>query len=204
MNQESWVEAHRYLEGIARFESLVADALDSASFTDLDSGVDALVVTLSKLDLPAEVAAGIVDEDSALRRLLACHVLRRLNATATPAASPDAVCPTCDSSASLAVLTETEDGRQRYLACTCCHTTWPYKRVGCPYCGDESPQTVLEVEGEQDVRIDLCDDCQSYVKTYTGDAGGLPRFLADWPTLHLDAIAGERGYRRLGATLYDF
>jgi FdhE protein len=40
------------------------------------------------------------------------------------------------------------------------------------------------------------------VKTVTAE--GAPDLLvADWSTVHLDALARSKGYRRLGASLYE-
>ena len=57
------------------------------------------------------------------------------------------------------------------------------------------------MEGEP-FRIDLCRACKGYVKTYVGE-GEEDLFLSDWSTLHLDLLAVRRGFRRLGASLYD-
>ena len=40
------------------------------------------------------------------------------------------------------------------------------------------------------------------LKTYLGQ-GEEELYLADWTTLHLDVLAGERGLVRRGATLYE-
>ena len=40
------------------------------------------------------------------------------------------------------------------------------------------------------------------MKTYAGQ-GEEALYLADWPTLLLDAMASERGYTRRGASLFD-
>jgi FdhE protein len=116
-------------------------------------------------------------------------------------------CPTCGALPAMAQLVEGagEEGRRRLLACGCCGTRWRYRRVGCPFCDSEVPERlgILEVEGEAPLRLDVCDDCKGYLKTYT-DEGEEELFLADWPTLHLDVAAGSRGFRRLGASLYDF
>lgn len=115
------------------------------------------------------------------------------------------LCPTCGSLPAMAQLVEGEGGRARLLACGCCGTRWRYRRIGCPYCDSDTPDRleILEVEGEAPLRLDVCHDCQGYLKTYTG-AGEEELFLADWPTLHLDVAAARRGLRRLGASLYDF
>jgi FdhE protein len=114
-------------------------------------------------------------------------------------------CPTCGALPAMAQLVEGDGGRVRLLACGCCATRWRYRRIGCPFCGSEAPDRleVLELEGEVPLRLDACTECRGYLKTYT-DEGDEALFLADWPTLHLDVAAGNRGLRRLGASLYDF
>jgi FdhE protein len=104
----------------------------------------------------------------------------------------------------MAQLVTKGDGRGRVLVCGCCPTRWSYPRIGCPYCGNEDPGRldVLELQGPSGVRLDVCESCRGYTKTYTG-AGQEVLLLADWTTLVLDAMAGERGYARRGASLFD-
>jgi FdhE protein len=113
-------------------------------------------------------------------------------------------CPTCGALPLSAQLVARDEGRSRFLACGCCGTRWRYQRIGCPLCGTEAQQSlgVLEVEGEEGLRIDVCDECGAYLKTYTGE-GDEELFLADWSTLHLDLLATARGYQRVGASLYE-
>jgi len=61
---------------------------------------------------------------------------------------------------------------------------------------------VVAVEGEAGLRIDYCDACSGYLKTYDGE-GSESVLLADWTSLHLDMIARDRGLKRLAASLYD-
>jgi FdhE protein len=112
-------------------------------------------------------------------------------------------CPTCGALPVMAQLVPHESGRQRRLCCGHCGTCWKFPRVGCPFCGNESSARVdvLEVEGEA-LRLDTCQECQGYLKTYEG-AGEEALFLADWTTLHLDVLARERGCHRRGESLYD-
>jgi FdhE protein len=116
-------------------------------------------------------------------------------------------CPTCGSLPTMAQLVEGEGegGRPRRLACGCCGTRWRFRRIGCPFCDSEGQErlAILELEGDVPLRLDVCDGCGGYLKTYTGE-GDEEVFLADWPTLHLDVAAAHRGLKRLGASLYDF
>jgi FdhE protein len=113
-------------------------------------------------------------------------------------------CPTCGSLPVMAQLVPTDRGRQRLLFCVCCKTRWKYKRIGCPYCGNDASDRlgILHVEGEDALRIDVCEECKGYVKTYANQ-GEEALFFADWTTLHLDVLARERGFQRMGASLYE-
>jgi FdhE protein len=115
-------------------------------------------------------------------------------------------CPTCGSLPLLAHLARAQGASSstRFLACACCRTRWRYPRIGCPFCASDSPERlhVLELEDGAPLRIDACDRCKGYLKTYVGE-GDEDLFLTDWATLHLDLLARNRGYRRLGASLYE-
>ncbi len=113
-------------------------------------------------------------------------------------------CPTCGSLPAMAWLAPGEAARPRFMICGCCGTRWRYRRIGCPFCGEENPERleVLQVEEDPGLRLDTCAGCGGYLKTYAG-AGEEELFLADWSTLHLDVAAQGRGLRRMGASLYD-
>jgi FdhE protein len=113
-------------------------------------------------------------------------------------------CPTCGEPPAMAQLVGKDPGRLRMLSCGRCRTRWRYRRNGCPFCEakDQHRQAVVAVEGEAGLRIDYCDVCSGYLKTYDGD-GSEGVLLADWTSLHLDMIARDRGLKRLAASLYD-
>jgi FdhE protein len=112
------------------------------------------------------------------------------------------ICPTCGSPPAMAQLVDSPVGRQRLLSCGACRTRWSWRRIGCPFCEEEAAdrQEALEIEGEP-LRIDACAACKGYLKTYLGE-GEEALFLADWTSLHLDALAAERGLERRSASLY--
>jgi FdhE protein len=112
-------------------------------------------------------------------------------------------CPTCGEPPAMAQLVGQDPGRLRKLSCGCCRTRWRYRRTGCPFCDDQDEHrlTVLSLEGEA-LRIDYCDTCGGYLKTYDGE-GHESVLLADWTSLHLDLIARDRGLKRLAASLYE-
>ena len=113
-------------------------------------------------------------------------------------------CPTCGSPPAMAQLVGTDPGRRRLLSCGHCGTRWQYRRTTCPFCekGDDHRLAVLTVEGEGGLRIDYCESCKGYLKTYGGE-GSETVLLADWTSIHLDVIACDRGLKRLAASLYE-
>ena len=113
-------------------------------------------------------------------------------------------CPTCGEPPAMAQLVGRDPGRMRKLSCGHCRTRWRYRRTGCPFCVHEDGHrlTALSVEGDAGLRIDYCEACLGYLKTYDGE-GSEAVLLADWTSLHLDLIAGDRGLSRKAASLYD-
>jgi FdhE protein len=112
-------------------------------------------------------------------------------------------CPTCGLPPAMAQLVGFDPGRLRLLSCGCCRSRWRYRRIGCPFCenGDDHRLVALSIEGEAYLRIDYCESCSAYLKTYVGE-GNESLLLADWTSLHLDIIARDRGLKRLANSLY--
>ncbi len=138
-----------------------------------------------------------------LRRLLA-GVLEEFETWRADKQWTHADCPTCGAAPMMAQLVNRGGVRHRLLSCGCCQTKWKFQRIGCPHCGNEAQETLdsYELEGEGELSISACRQCQGYVKTWAG-ASDAQLFLADWSTLHLDALAAEEGLRRHGTSLYD-
>jgi FdhE protein len=105
-------------------------------------------------------------------------------------------CPVCHAVPSLAFLTP-EEGRT--LSCSYCSTRGKWHRIGCPHCENRDARKleIIEIEQEKGFRIDICNECKSYLKT-TG-AGLLKEYSADLLdiiSLPLDILAQNRGYKR--------
>jgi FdhE protein len=113
-------------------------------------------------------------------------------------------CPICGSPPAMAQLVGIDPGRLRLLSCGCCSMRWRFRRTGCPFCEtpDDHRLSALAIEGEKYLRIDFCQSCHAYLKTYNGE-GSEPLYLADWTSLHLDIIARDRGLKRLANSLYE-
>jgi FdhE protein len=156
--------------------------------------------------LPASVAF-----ESGVPLLLEWHVVSRFLRDVVPAFShwrneekwlrPS--CPTCGAAPAMAQLIGSDPGRMRMLWCGRCHTRWRYRRTGCPFCLAEDDHRLagFAVEGESRLRIDYCERCHGYLKTYVGE-GNETLLLADWTSLHLDVVARDRGLNRVAGSLY--
>ena len=109
-------------------------------------------------------------------------------------------CPLCGA---LPIMAHARGG-ERTLVCGCCTSRWRDAPPGCPHCGnrDASRLARLEMKGAAGLRLDVCEACKGYLKVYAG-VGEESVFLSDWPTLALDGLAVERGYKRRGASLWE-
>ena len=113
-------------------------------------------------------------------------------------------CPTCGSLPAMAQLAGVDPARRRLLSCGCCGTRWQFKRTGCPFCETDSQRlTSVTIDAEPGLRIDYCESCRGYLKTYVGE-GDETLMLSDWSSLHLDLIANDRGLKKLASSLYEF
>jgi FdhE protein len=235
MIQDSWLEAHPYLQPLAELagqvEAAVAgiEILDAripdweAYRQDFLADVPLLTSAAASVDLePGErMAAALLDQ------LGLAHspeplpgMLRYVSWTAMALYLRPIVtafedwrdgdkwmrrhCPTCGSLPAMAQLVGADPGRRRLLSCGCCRTRWQFKRTGCPFCeGDSQRLSSIAIDGDPRLRIDYCESCKGYLKTYNGQ-GDEALWLADWSSLHLDQIAHDRGLKRLAASLYEF
>ena len=113
-------------------------------------------------------------------------------------------CPVCGRKPVLAQLRKQNEGRARYLKCGGCGTMWRWNRLGCTYCDNEDLKQmhILEIESEPEMRIDVCDKCHSYIKTYNKE-GDEDIYLTDWLTLHFDLLAEEENLHKVGSVLIE-
>jgi FdhE protein len=169
------------------------------------------------LDSPRRALAWLLDNDSftptnpGLLRYLGWTVLARYLSPFVEAFADwrdeerwlRPYCPNCGALAAMAQLVGTDPGRLRFLSCGYCRSRWRYRRTGCPFCQSEDDHrlAVVAVEGESGLRIDYCEACSGYLKTYAGQ-GSESVLLADWTSLHLDIIARDRGLMRCAGSLY--
>jgi FdhE protein len=126
--------------------------------------------------------------------------LERFSGSLDPAAFgewAEGYCPVCGGRPGMGEIAG-EEGR-RSLCCSGCFFKWPYKRLKCPYCGNEDPASLTYfTAGEGPVRVDVCRQCSRYIKTRDSRQGDalVPLEAEDLATLHLDLLAGKEGLER--------
>lgn len=107
-----------------------------------------------------------------------------------------ASCPLCGGSPDLAALEP--EGGERLLLCARCDHEWHFRRLGCPFCGNDDAATLgYFPAGAGGYRVAVCEHCRRYLKTvdrrelWEGKPLALERIL----TVGLDVAATGRGYR---------
>ncbi len=114
-------------------------------------------------------------------------------------------CPLCGGQAQVSVIAEESGeflgGSPRSLVCGRCSAWWPFPRAVCAVCGEEDPRNLGSYFADDSrwVRIDACQTCHGYVKTFDlREPGGLAvvPLVDDVATLMLDIWAGEQGLAR--------
>jgi len=105
-------------------------------------------------------------------------------------------CPICGKEPKIGEI-KASDGR-RYLFCNQCGFEWHYRRVKCPFCGNEEQHALayFTIEGDERYRVDVCNVCKRYIKMVdlrdSEEEANLD--VEDIATLHLDMLAYEEGY----------
>jgi FdhE protein len=113
-------------------------------------------------------------------------------------------CPHCTGVPIVGVLREEGHGARRSLVCGICLTEWPALRLMCPACGESRFERlpVFRAEEFDAIRIDVCESCQTYLKTVdlTKDGAAVP-IVDDIASLPLDLWARDKAYRRARANV---
>ncbi len=105
-------------------------------------------------------------------------------------------CPICGSAPGFSLF---EDEGNRVLFCGFCWHPWAAQRIYCPFCENKDSKTIHYYfsEKEKNYRIDVCDNCKTYLKAI--DQRNTDRII--YPplefvaTLHLDIKAQEMGFK---------
>jgi formate dehydrogenase maturation protein FdhE len=107
-------------------------------------------------------------------------------------------CPFCTGDPKVSVIVEESGefmaGAPRYLICGRCATPWVHARAICPSCGENDPKQLDVYNNERWpwARIDACQTCGSYIKTFDlrvpGSSAVVP-LVDEVATLSLDLWA---------------
>jgi formate dehydrogenase formation protein len=116
-----------------------------------------------------------------------------------------AACPGCGGPAQVSVIAEESGefmgGSPRSLVCGRCAGWWTFPRAICTWCGESDPRRLPSFvpDERRAVRIDGCETCSSYVKTFDlREPGGieLVPLVDDVATVSLDLWANDQGLTR--------
>jgi FdhE protein len=110
------------------------------------------------------------------------------------------VCPACGGLPQLAILRPEGEGASRSLQCSFCLREWLFRRIICPFCGEENKEKLPRYSAEQCdyVYVESCDTCMHYLKTVDMNIDGHAEPLVDEAALAvLDIWAADRGYTKI-------
>jgi len=170
-------------DGSFNFEKLICDSFSSLQ-DDASDVVDEDVIDLVDLFL-----------EESLRPALE-KVVEKYGSTVAEIGWTEGYCPICGKEPKIGEIRE-EEGR-KFLFCTQCGFEWRFRRIKCPFCGNEEQQTLayFTIEGEEKYRVDVCHECKRYIKIVdfreSKEEANLD--VEDIATLHLDMLANEEGY----------
>jgi FdhE protein len=208
-----------------RVRRLVRDLLHEAERSGARRDEQTPKTRPRRLDALAAVQAAIAQDAAAAERVAEAAGLEvaRLDTVAQLAAMPflracasqlrdripsdwmKGYCPVCGAWPALAELRGIE--RNRRLRCGRCASDWAIPVLRCPFCDEMHHgklQSLLPEGNEQTRRVDTCDACKGYIKTFSTLQAMALRSLAtlDLATVELDIVALERGYARPAAGGY--
>lgn len=126
---------------------------------------------------------------------------------AVPATTSATTCPICDGKPQFAVLRPEGDGGKRHLVCSFCSTEWEFRRVLCPVCRETDYSKLPRYLPEEPmaIRVEACDTCKSYLKSFDMTIDGLliPE-IDEVASIALDLWAAEHGYQKTRPNVMGF
>ena len=120
--------------------------------------------------------------------------LREKNRDSLKPSHDSGECPFCLAYPRIAFDSE----NSRRLSCLLCGQEWDFKRIKCPYCGNNDHETLgyFEAEGIEGVKVYYCDQCKYYIKVVdTDEREVLDAETEDILTLIMDEVAQQEGYK---------
>lgn len=117
------------------------------------------------------------------------------------------VCPACGALPQGSVLRAEGEGARRWLLCSFCLREWVFRRVVCPWCGEQDKEKLPHYSAEEHrhVRIESCDACKRYLKAVDLSIDGRAVPLVDEVALVvLDVWATRHGYTKIARNVMGF
>ena len=224
---QNYIEDHKFLEQAANFhlkinnavefikpvefpnvdecKKLVAEGLPLLQHNDLQEKITEEIKKIS----PQVIESLNIEINETIERMIKWAIIEKLIPQDLKSSDHWSewlknYCPICGRRPVLAQLRKQNEGRARYLKCGGCGTMWRWSRLGCTYCDNEDlyKMHILEIESEPQMRIDICDKCHCYIKTYN-EEGNEEIYLNDWLTLHFDLLAEEEHFQKCGSVLIE-
>ncbi len=172
--------------------------ISSSELQDAIDGIKRGRYVLKTVKLPFEPDG----KEDAFRKAFLMNLAKGLNGLGDAVNKywENGFCPVCGSLPSLGVFGGNRDGGMS-LVCSLCETQWNFRRLHCPFCGNDDQKGLgyLYSEAEEGYRINYCDKCKLYLKIVDVRKKGnaYPYPIEDIITLPLDILAQEKGYKRL-------
>jgi len=116
-------------------------------------------------------------------------------------------CPLCQGLPQMSVLRPEAEGASRSLVCSFCLNEWSYRRLECPWCGEEDKEKLPRYSAQEvaHVHVEACDTCKRYLKAVDMTIDGLAVPLVDEAALAvLDVWASDHGYQKIVRNLIGF
>ncbi len=110
------------------------------------------------------------------------------------------VCPACGGLAQLAILRPEGEGASRSLLCSFCLREWLFRRIICPYCGEEDKEKLPRYSTHEyaHVHVEACDTCKRYLKAVDLSLDGFAVPIVDEAAVAvLDVWAFDHDYTKI-------
>lgn len=208
-SEEILIEAEK--KGVKRFLERYYDLLDamkaadiplfnisSSELQDAKDGIKKGRYVLKSVKLPFNPDG----KEDASRKAFLINFAKGLNGVGDVVNKhwENSFCPVCGSLPSIGILGGDRDGGMS-LVCSLCETQWDFRRLHCPFCGNDNHEWLgyLVTESDEGYRINYCDKCKLYLKVVDvrKKGNGYSYQIEDILTLPLDILAQEKGYKRL-------
>jgi FdhE protein len=191
--------------------AVARDALRSSTDDEIDR-LGGQLLTFDYESLPPDVVPWI----AAGLQVWWVAAVNRLPPQAIRSIDTATVCPCCGS-LPVASLRRIGGKRQgvRYLVCSLCATEWHLVRVKCSHCESTKGIGYLTLSTDPDsdagkaaasretVKAEVCDECSSYLKIVSLESDPQADPVADdLATIALDLLTDEKGYLRVGPSLF--